>query len=98
MNDEKLNYNLKKLEKMFPDKNVLNKGQMLKAIDKSYSTAKRRSDSNTKFDIPEPTKCTEYQRKGNPTNGYEYNLYDIAIFLTDSNYYWEMIEKMKEKK
>ena len=93
MNDEKFIYNLQKLEKMFPNVNSLNKGQMLKAINKSYATAKRRYDQNIEKDIPKPSKVREFERKGNPTSGYEYDLYDIAIFLTDSNYYWKMIEQ-----
>lgn len=97
MNYDKLNYNLKKLDKMFPNNSSLNKSQMLIAINKSYSTSKRRDDLNIKTDIPQATKVIPFARKGNPTNGYQYDMYDIAVFITDRDYYWEMIEKKKEK-
>jgi len=93
MNEEKRKENYLMLQKMFPHKVFINKGEMLKAINSSYSTSKRRNDSNDKYDIPVPSLKKEFKRKGAPYNVYKYDLYDLSIFNTDLNFYWTMLEE-----
>jgi len=66
---------------------------MLKVVNSSYATAKRREEANIKFDIPEPTHSVEFNRTTSSYKSYQYSIDDLAIFLTDRNFYWQMIEK-----
>ena len=96
MNEEKRKENYLILQKMFPNKFFINKGEMLKVINCSYSTSKRRDDTNDKYDIPEPSMKKTYKRKGAPYNIYKYDFYDLSVFNTDQSFYWEMIEQRKK--
>jgi len=83
------------LKQKYNGKNYLNKSQTLLEIERSSSTASRRAMSNVKYDIPLPTYSNEYKRSGKPYFTYQYSLYDIAIFKTDRNYYWHMLNERK---
>jgi len=98
MNEEKRKVNFERLQQMFPGKIFLNKGEMLLVINRSYATAKRRAESNIKYDVPESTHSVEFKRTTSTYIRYQYSLDDLAIFLSDRNYYWEMIRKRIDEK
>ena len=96
MDKKKLEYNQKILQERFYGFLTLNKKQMLQAINKSNKSWERAEKANNKYDFPEPSEQKSYNRATAKYNTYKYDLYDIAIFITDKNYYWEMIEKRKK--
>ena len=96
MDQNKLTFNFNKLEKRFNAINKLNKTQMLQAINKSYKSCKRAEKENNKYDFPKANQKKSFNRKSSDYNTYEYDLYDIAEFLTDKDYYWQMLKKRQK--
>jgi len=62
MNEEKRQENLVRLQQIFLNRNFVNKTNMLKVVNSSYATSKRRDEANIKFDIPVPTHTLEFKR------------------------------------
>lgn len=91
MDEKKLKFNLEKINSLFPNKTILNKTQMLKVIGISESTWSRLNKQNNKLNIPEPDDICTFKRKYKKYNTYKYNIYDLAIFNTNKNDYWKMI-------
>lgn len=95
MDQDKFNFNLEKLFQKFEGKNRVNKTKMLSVHHNSQSCWKNKNNENDKFQFPEPTYVKEHKRKGKPYYTYEYDVYDLAIFLTDREFYWHTINKRK---
>lgn len=91
MDHEKLHYNLAKILAMYPNAHKLNKTQTQHVIKISSSTWARRENQNDKYALPQASQ-TSYQCSNRRYNGYSYDVYDLAIFMTDRDYYWSMIE------
>lgn len=85
MNQNKLKFHLERIEKLYPNKQKLNLGEMLNCINKSRSTFKRIIDANDLYLLPKFTKV-EYYRKGNIYFTYEADIYDICVFLSNERY------------
>jgi hypothetical protein len=97
MNLEKFNITLQQLLQRHQGKSSINKTKMLIEIGKSPSTSYRREEQNSKFDIPMPNFSVEFKRNGKKYFTYEYDLYDLAVFMTDKHLYWQKIEEKTKK-
>jgi hypothetical protein len=91
MKNEKFQYNLAKILSLFPNAHELNKSQAQQAIKMSASTWDRREKSNDKYALPRG-RIISYPCSNRPYNGYSYDVYELAMFMTDKDYYWAMIE------
>ena len=80
MSNEKLNFYLSKIEQQYPNKLVLNQGQMLNCINKSRATFSRIIEKNNLHLLPEFTEM-KYKRNSSPYTTYEFKIIDIAKFL-----------------
>lgn len=81
MNEKKFLFYLDKIEKMFPSRQKLNQGEMLKCINKSRATFNRIIDANELNKIPKISLKEEHKRSSSHYYTYQFDIYDIAIFL-----------------
>lgn len=94
MNQEKFEFYLNKIEMRFPNKVKLNAGEMLLSINMSRATFNRILKANDLHKIPLISSQKEYQRTGAPYNTYEFDVFEIAKFLTLGK---EKYREIKEK-
>jgi predicted DNA-binding transcriptional regulator AlpA len=88
MNQEKSNFYINKIEKQYPDKTVLNAGQMCQIIGISRATFKRILDANNLHLLPTFRKLT-HKRKGTVYHTYKADIFSIVEFLVNNNHIGE---------
>lgn len=81
--NEKFDFYLKKVEQKFPNKLILNQGEMLQCINISRSTFKRIIDSNELHKIPKISNKEKYNRSKSDYYTYEFHIFDIVKFLAE---------------
>lgn len=91
MNQDKFEFNLAKILKMYPNAHTLNKTQVQFVLKISASTWARREKLNDKYALPQARQIN-YKCSNRSYNGYSYDVYELAIFMTDRDYYWSIIE------
>ena len=80
----KLDFYLEKIEKLYPNKSKLNLGEMLNCINKSRATFKRIIEANELYKLPNISKKESCKRVGANYYTYQFDVYDIALFLSDN--------------
>ncbi len=97
MNLEMFERNLLYIEKMFPNQHSLNKSNTQTVIKMSASTWARKEKANEKYDLPRPAIEKPYKCSNRTYCTYMFPIYELAIFITDIDYYWEVIHKKEQK-
>lgn len=82
MNEEKFEFYLKKIEQKFPNKQKLNLGEMLQCINISRATFSRIVEANDLHKLPKIASKEEHQRSSSVYHTYQFDVYDIAQFLS----------------
>jgi len=77
-------YHQKRIEAMFPEKNLLNLGQSLKIIGKNRVQFKKLVDQNRLNELPK-FKCTSIKRKDKAYHLYQFKVYDLIKFLEEES-------------
>ena len=82
MNQDKLNFYLVRIEKLYPNKTKLNAGEICQILGISRATFTRILDANNLHLLPKFAK-NSHKRKGADYNTYQFDIFDIAIFLAN---------------
>jgi len=80
MNQEKLDFYVKKIEKQYSNKIIFNVREVCEILSISRATFQRRIENNDIHKLPKFEKI-EYKRKNIKYSTYKFKLYNIAIFL-----------------